>query len=41
MNYFKINYGNDDDNYDIILANNDVNELKILIEDIQNIFQQI
>ena len=38
MNYFKINYGNDD-NYDIILANNDVNELKILIEDIQNIFQ--
>jgi len=39
MNYFKINYGNEDDNYDIILTNNNINELNTFKEDIQNIFQ--
>jgi hypothetical protein len=41
MNYFKINYGNEDDNYGIILTNNNINELNTFKEDIQNIFQSM
>lgn len=39
MNYFKINYGTDDDNYDIILCNNELKQFNSFIKDIQNVFQ--
>ena len=39
MNYFKINYGSNDDNYDVILANNKVENLNTFKEDIQKVLQ--
>jgi hypothetical protein len=39
MTFFKINYGNDDDNYDIIFSNNQIKKIEEFQEDIKRIFQ--
>jgi len=39
MNYFKINYGSDEDNYDIIFSNNEINQLCDFEKDFKAIFQ--
>ena len=39
MNYFKIIYGSDDDNYDIIFSNNEINQLCDFEKDFKAIFQ--
>jgi hypothetical protein len=39
MNYFKINYGSDDDNYDIIFSNKEISQLKVFEEDVKVIFK--